>query len=227
MNRRPLPAQLEQLVLQLEQDNTQTICLIGDQGKTGVTHFATALAEHYLLAGYRTLLLDLNLDNPAFECPLQSEQNQGEWIAHQHTRQLFAGLVAPTTQSQLRLYQEPRALAQQMQLWQQDYERIVIDAGSLHNSQTQSNNTAIVNACDATLLTCSGGVTTQEELCVALEYLQQAKANVCGVIVNQYFQQTFAFQLLTAIKYCRFLPQRLQQWLHKVINRAQLFKQTV
>ncbi|PMG83248.1 hypothetical protein BCU83_05175 [Vibrio breoganii] len=222
-----LHPELEQTFLKLELAKTRSICITGDKPGCGVTRFASTLAEHYMLAGYRTLLVDLNLDNPAFEPALLSCETEGEWISNKATMQLFTGCSVPTTQSEQIAFRDPRALNQKMNHWLSEYDRIIVDAGSLNNHQSELPSAVISNACEATLLAVTGGATSKEGLSNALSYLSDANANVCGIIINQYSQQTLSQQLLNIINRRRLLPSFIKQALQKVIKSAPILSHTV
>lgn len=222
-----LNPELEQTFLKLELAKTRSICITGDKPGAGVTRFASTLAEHYMLAGYRTLLVDLNLDNPAFEPALLTCKTEGEWIANKATMQLFSGYPVPTTQSEQIAFRDPRALNQKMARWLSYYDRIIVDAGALSSHQSELPCAVIANACEATLLTVTGGATNKEELSSALSYLNDANANVCGIIINQYLQQTLSQQLLQIVNRRRFLPSFVKQTLQNMIKSAPILSNTV
>lgn len=222
-----LHPELEQTFLKLELAKTRSICMTGDKPGCGVTRFASTLAEHYMLAGYRTLLVDLNLDNPAFELALQSRETAAGWISNKTTMQLFAGCAVPTTQSEQIAYRDPRALSQKMESWLSDYDRIIIDTGSLHSHTSELPSAVITNACEATLLTVTGGATSKEELSNALGYLKDANANVCGIIINQYSQQTVTQQLLNILNRRKFIPSLVKRTLENIIKSAPILNHTV
>ncbi len=219
--------ELEQTFLKLELAKTRSICITGDKPGCGVTRFASTLAEHYMLAGYRTLLIDLNLDNPAFEPALLPCDTGEDWIANKSTMQLFSGCSVPTTQSEQIGFRDPRALSKKMEHWLCDYDRIIVDAGALNSRQSELPSAVIANACEATLLTVTGGATTKEELSNALSYLDDANANVCGIIINQYSQQTLSQQLESIINRRRFLPSFIKQPLKNIIKSASILNHTV
>ncbi|GEA50336.1 chromosome partitioning ATPase [Vibrio inusitatus NBRC 102082] len=219
--------ELEQTFLKLELAKTRSICITGNKAGCGVTRFTSTLAEHYMLAGYRTLLIDLNLDNPAFEPALVSCEGGGDWITNKYTMQLFSGCSVPTTQSEQMSFRDPRALGQKMKHLLCDYDRIIVDAGALNNPQSDLPSAVIANACEATLLTVTGGETTKEELTNALSYLNDANAKMCGIIINQYSQQTLSQQLLSVINRRKFLPSFIKQTLQNVIKSASILNHTV
>ncbi|GEM79423.1 hypothetical protein [Vibrio superstes] len=219
--------ELEQTFLKLELAKTSSICITGDKPGCGVTRFASTLAEHYMLAGYRTLLVDLNLDNPAFEPALLSCETQGEWVSNKATMQLFTGCSVPTTQSEQIAFRDPRALNQKMEYWLSEYDRIIIDAGSLNSHQTELPSAVIANACEATILTITGGATSKEELSNALSYLSDANANVCGIIINQYSQQTLSQQLLSILNRRKFIPRFIKRTLQNAIKSTPILNHTV
>ena len=57
--------EIEHVFLQLEQQECRSLCITSTNSGEGVTSLAQALTERHLLAGYRTLLVDLNLQNPS------------------------------------------------------------------------------------------------------------------------------------------------------------------
>jgi Mrp family chromosome partitioning ATPase len=57
--------EIEQVFLQLEKHECHSLCITSTNPGEGVSSLAQALTERHLLAGYRTLLVDLNLQNPS------------------------------------------------------------------------------------------------------------------------------------------------------------------
>ncbi|MFA0697963.1 hypothetical protein AB4585_24990, partial [Vibrio sp. 10N.222.49.C9] len=61
----------------------------------------------------------------------------------------------------------------------------------------------------------------------ALSYLNDANANLCGIIINQYSQQTLSQQLLNIIDQRKFIPSLVKRTLQNVIKSAPILNHTV
>ncbi|GAD89351.1 hypothetical protein VHA01S_019_00280 [Vibrio halioticoli NBRC 102217] len=237
-------SELTPMFLQLELANMRSVCLIGNKPRAGVTTFACALAEQYMLSGYRTLLVDLNLENPQFEhtlpiknsvieeADLQSPgiENAGlesaslprsevHWVQNRHTLQIFSGVAVPSTLNQQMPYRDPRSLAKQFELWFSQYDRIVIDAGAINQNQTRISQSVIANACDTTFIALGAGNSNKEQLSQAIDYLTTANANIFAVLLNQYAQQTLSQQLCHLIGRNRIMPKKMKERFNRYVRR--------
>ncbi|MPW36451.1 hypothetical protein [Vibrio sp. B1Z05] len=222
-------SELTPMFLQLELANMRSVCLIGNKPRAGVTTFACALAEQYMLSGYRTLLVDLNLENPQFEhtWPIKNsvieeadlQSSEVHWVQNRHTLQIFSGVAVPSTLNQQMPYRDPRSLAKQFELWFSKYDRIVIDAGAINQNQTRISQSVIANACDTTFITLGAGNSNKEQLSQAIDYLTTANANIFAVLLNQYAQQTLSQQLCHLIGRNRIIPKKMKERFNQYVRR--------
>ena len=113
----PCNMEIEQVFLKLEQQECRSICITSTNSGEGVTSLAQALTERHLLAGYRTLLVDLNLQHPSltalsFATALQEEK---ETTPHYLALTLqdnvvLSGLPIPTDKADMMELRQPKNL---------------------------------------------------------------------------------------------------------------------
>ncbi|WP_394239678.1 P-loop NTPase family protein [Vibrio astriarenae] len=222
-------AELEQVFIKLELAEAKTICITSDKPRSGSTSLASALTERYMLAGYKTLLVDFNLFNPSFSDMTLNHTNKNEpLVLRDDTQQVFSGIAAPRVLSDQLSYRDPTNLRKNIQQWNAHFDRIVFDTCAL--SQTNQSNipTAVVaHVTDASVLVIAGGHTTGEELNSAVAQLKATDANLVGIVLNQFDQNTLSEELVRVADKGRFLPEKWKVNIKAWLNRSALFRQSV
>ena len=214
-------AEIEQLYIEAELANCRTLCITACQSGDGVTSLAMAMTERYLLAGYRTLLMDLNLHSPSFRSlELVGSDNDVQWIEHTHTMHCFTGLPSPTDSPTLLMYKRPGHLKEIIGQWQNQYERIVIDTSPLlavNRGNIPAQNVAA--ACDYTLLSVLGGITSKHQINKAMELLSSDSIQLLGTVLNRREHPSLTDELCRQTDRIRFLPaswrKKLKIWLQR------------
>lgn len=216
--------EVEQLFLAAEFASSRSICITACQSGDGVTSTATALTERYLLAGYKTLLVDMNTLHPAFETTLEissrSDQAQTQLIQHNQTHQLFTGFVIPTTQAHILGCKDPRQMKQLTQDWLSEFDRIVFDTSPLLHLNRQSIPAQVIaSACDQTVLVVMSSKNTTGQLEKAVQLLNSQQITLLGSVVNLQHHATLGQELARQLERCRFIPSTWRrQWAGRLIS---------
>ncbi len=215
----------EQIFIQLEINNSRCVCLSSVSAHSGVTEMAMALTERYMLAGFRTLLVDLNLDNPAFESMSFSNQGGKLLISHKDSHRLFSGMPAPSSRADKLMLQDPETFKQSLVYWLDEYDRVVIDAGTVDNGHISTS--MLGSLCCKTVLMTNGGEDTKEELNRAVETFTNANANLLAIILNQHQESLLGVQWLKAISSFKFLPKFIKRKLETRISSLSFTAESV
>lgn len=215
-------SEIEQIYLAAEMSQCRSICITACQPGDGVTSIATALAERYLLAGLKTLVVDLNTFHPAFkssELVLQSTQEQcGVLIEHKQSHQLFTGLPVPNLQSDLLSYRDPTQLTCHVDRWLSNFDRVICDTSPLLQINRSNIPAQVVaSACDKTILVVMGGITTSGQLSKATELLSSPSISLLGSILNLQHQATIGQEMVRELNRLTFLPKRWREYLTRKI----------
>lgn len=214
-------SEIEQIYLAAEMSQSRSLCITACQSGDGVTSVATALAERYLLAGLKTLIVDLNTFHPAFESAgLVSNALHaqcGVLLEHKESHQLFTGLPVPSQQAELLSYRDPAQLSVNVESWLNDFDRVICDTSPLLQINRSNIPAQVVaNACDHTILVVMGGKTTSGQLSKATELLSHSSIQLLGSVLNLQHQATLGQEMVRELNRLTFLPKR---WREKLCNR--------
>ncbi len=199
----------EQIFIQLEINSSRCVCLSSVSAHSGVTEMAMALTERYMLAGFRTLLVDLNLDSPAFESVNFNNQGGKLLISHKQSHRLFSGMPAPSSRTDKLMLQDPETFKQSLVYWLDEYDRVVIDAGAVDNGHISTS--MLSSLCCNTVLMANAGEDTKEALNQAVETVTNANANLLAIILNQHQASLLGSQWLKAISSFKLLPKSIKR----------------
>jgi Mrp family chromosome partitioning ATPase len=214
--------EIEQIYLAAELSGSRSVCVTACHSREGVTAIASALTERYLLAGHKTLYVDLNLFHPAFQnidmlpSDAESELVTGSLIEHRETQQLFTGVSVPAARSQQMAYKDPNKLKTAVTNWLSEFDRVIVDTSPLLN--VNKNNIpaqSVASACDKTILIVLGGSTTSAQLNKAMAKLNQPGIELLGTVLNAKEQPTLKQELIREIQRLRWLP---ESWRAKAIK---------
>ena len=218
-------AEIEQIYLQNEIHGFRSICIVGCQSEEGVTSIASALAERWILAGHKTLYVDLNLFKPAFTALNSSiQEGEGQLIIRQNMHQTLMGLPAPVQTSTQLAYRDPTMLSKALSQWLEEFDRVIIDTSPLLRLNKKNIPAQVIaGVCDATILVASYGSTTTKQLEQAKSHLASCNANLTGAILNMKHTESLQVELLNSLEETRFFPKRLKQFLCHYIKNSDLF----
>ncbi len=216
-------AEVEQIYQTAELNDCRSLCLMSCQSGEGVTALTMALCERYLLAGYRTALVDLNLFHPSF-LPASVSENQTDWLQHTQSLRCFTGISLPTETVNQLVYKRPDFLKQAMGTWLSQYERVVVDTSPLlninrHNIPAQS----IAGICDGAILVVLAGNTTSVRIQTAMDLLKQGNIELLGTVLNCRDKPTLVSEICREINRIPLLPLKWKQRLkERIINNEYL-----
>ncbi|WP_047043945.1 CpsD/CapB family tyrosine-protein kinase [Vibrio mexicanus] len=221
-------AEIEQLYLEAELKSCRTLCVTACNPGDGVTSVASALAERYLLGGHKTLLVDLNLFNPAFDHfdLLANSADEEPWIEHKKTHQVFTGLSIPKNQSTLLAYKDPKQMANAVLQWQNEFDRVIVDTSPL--LQINRGNVpaqSVATACDRTILVVRGGSNTESQVKKATEMLTNDKINLLGTVLNVVDQPSLGEEMIRELRRIPFLPSSIRRRIESWVRRNDLLSQ--
>lgn len=220
-------AEIEQIYLQSELKGYKSICVVACQSEDGVTSVASALAERLILAGHRTLYVDLNLFKPAYSTVHAFDENSeevGQLITRKENHQTLVGLTVPALASTQLAYRDPTMLRNAVETWLEQYDRVVIDTSPLL-SMNRSNIPAqvVAGVCNACVLVACYGSTTTSQIDQAKALLETSNANLLGSVLNMKHHSDLKDELLRQIKKLRFLPEKLKEKISEQIKNSELF----
>ncbi|SON53128.1 AAA family ATPase [Vibrio tapetis] len=208
-------AEIEQIYLAAELAECRSLCITACNSGDGVTSFASALAERYLLAGHTTLLVDLNMFNPAFRnIEIGTEDGAEEWIEHESSHQLFVGLAVPRDLSTQLAYKDPTNMQLAVTDWLEKYDRVIVDTSPL--LQVNRGNIpaqSVASACDETILVTLGGTTNANQVSQAMTMLKAGNTHLLGSVLNLRDQPTLAEELSREVQRVKIIP---QSWRNKI-----------
>ena len=220
-------AEIEQIYLQSELKGYKSICVVACQSEDGVTSVASALAERLILAGHRTLYVDLNLFKPAYSTVHAFDVNSeevGQLISRQEDNQTLVGLTAPELASTQLAYRDPTMLRKAVDSWLKQYDRVVIDTSPLLNINRSNIPAQVVaGVCNACVLVACYGSTSTSQIDQAKALLETSNANLLGAVLNMKHNADLKDELLHRIKKLRFLPEKLKDKISEQIKNSELF----
>ena len=200
-------AEIEQVYIAAELAGCNSICITSCQSGEGVTTLAMALTERYLLAGYRVMFLDLNLNHPSFRELELFDADEEQWIEHTSSMRCFTGLPSPTNSQTKLTYKNPNNLKLQIKHWLDTYDRIVIDTSPLLNINRGNIPAQIVaSACDYAVLSVLSCATTKHQITKAITMLSDNRVQLLGTILNSRDQPSLPEELCRQINRLFFLP---------------------
>lgn len=219
-------AEVEQIYLNAELNHCRSICLTSCLAGEGVTALTMALTERYLLAGYRTALVDLNLFHPGFMAA-ELGNNQPNWLQHNESLRCFTGITVPDDTADRLVYKRPDFLKNAMQTWLQQYERVVVDTSPLLNiNRNNIPAQCIAGACDGTIMVVMAGHTSTLQVQAAMELLQQANISLLGSVFNCRDKPTLANEICREINRIPLLPSRWKENLKARVMRNEYLNAT-
>ncbi|NVD06709.1 CpsD/CapB family tyrosine-protein kinase [Vibrio sp. JPW-9-11-11] len=219
-------SEIEQIYLAAEMAQCRSLCITACHSGDGVTSIVSALAERYLLAGHKTLVVDLNTFHPAFECidiapnSSPSDQQVGRLIEHAVTHQLFTGLTVPNNQPALLAYKDPGQLNQIIEEWLTQFDRVICDTSPLLQVNRSNIPAQVVaSACDHTALVVMGGKTSRGQLEKAVQMLSSERISLLGSVLNLQQQATLAEEMVRELNRLRFIPKAWREkWANKILT---------
>ncbi|MFC3093383.1 tyrosine-protein kinase family protein [Alteromonas sediminis] len=192
----------------------RTLALTACNSQEGLSSLALALAQRHLLAGYNTLVVDLNLYRPSLQ-PLLNVQNDGEvdhlfpapQLMMPEGKQIALTGVSPSAgRTPLMKLRSAGSLTEALKQWQTQFDLIIVDTSPLN--RINANNIPaeqVAASCDGALLVVLSGQTSQAEVNEGIAKLNEAGAQLKGCILNDQYSPSLKTEMLREVN-------RLKQW---------------
>ena len=222
--------EIERLHARLAASGKRVIAITSPTPGEGVTSLSVALAHRSLLAGKSTLLVDLNLERPAYSHLLEFESvkppgllgSPGLLFRHDQGEAL-AGVTAPTRREVIMKLRTPGILEEQICAWLEEFDNIILDTASLqHDSIDGMPAERVAAASDACLLVVLAGKCTEAIVWEAVERLEAAGASLLGCILNNRDNPSLKNELLRETRRLEPRYSQLASMLRQWINRNRL-----
>ena len=201
----PQNMEIERIYTQLARNEYHVIAISSANKGEGVTSVALALTHRSLLAGNKTLLIDLNLHRPALnklmDLEVQESANRSFEIPKLVTVQdqsiALQGITAPTRRDLVIKLRKPGVLEQYIEQWQKSFDTIIFDTSPI-NRNNAGNIPAerVAAACDGVLLVVHAGHTNEAMVSTAVKKIRLAGGELLGCILNDRDNPTLKSELL-------------------------------
>jgi len=211
--------------------NLRSVALTECNSGEGISSLALALAQRHLLAGFKTLVVDLNLYRPSLQPVLdvqETKQNdllfpspqlmmpQGQQIA-------LTGVAPSNGRTPLMKLRSSGLLRNAIQKWQQEFDLVIVDTSPLN--RINANNIPAEQAaaaCDGAILVVLAGQTSQAEVNEGMARLKEAGANLSGCVLNDQYNPSLKTEMLREVNRLKQCSTWLGRFCHKVIANNRL-----
>lgn len=207
MNIPYLNIEIEQIYSQVLSEKGRSIAVCSANAGEGVTSLALALAQRNLMAGRSTLLVDLNLYQPAIKSLLDiavtppsnsidSVKNTSgvidtdtllpaQLITTASNNIALTGVTAPNQREYIMKLRQQGTLEHCIKDWLQQYDNVIIDTSPLnrHNARNIPAE-RVAAACNGSILVVLAGLTTEAMITTAISKLNTANATLLGCVFN-------------------------------------------
>ena len=192
--------ELEAIYAQTLGAGMRTLALTATAPGEGVSSLALALTERHLLAGRKTLFVDLNCDKsdhlPAVPPAASGDIPQPCLLTDAGYSQAVLGVPAPGPGPNSRKWRDPGVLEQFLHAWLDEFDAVVVDAGALRRGQnTPLPAERILASCEATLLVVLAGSTTVAMAQQSCRRITDAGARLAGCVLNNRFNPSLRTEL--------------------------------
>jgi Mrp family chromosome partitioning ATPase len=231
-------AEIEDLYLNAELKQCRSVCLTACNSGEGTTTLAKALTERYLLAGYKTLLVDLNMFRPSlmpldFDVPATTSDTSSQLLQEKNSDssspKVFLGVSVPSDPKTCLQFKDPIQLRKQTELWLSEYDRVVFDTSPILNVNHNNIPAQVVaNACDGTFLVVLSGVTMTNQVSEAAQILNEGTCvQLLGSVLNYRDQPSLANEICREIDRLSWLPNRLTNWMKAKVRNNRFLSQSI
>lgn len=229
--------EIEQIYSQLLHNPRASIAVCSAQQGEGVTSVVCALAERNLLAGYSTLVVDLNLYRPALKSLMEVHTpsdntlvdshkncfNAIQLLSPPHSDVVFNGITAPSKREHTMHLRQTGVLESYIEHWLTLFDTVLIDTSPINRINAQNiPPERVAAACDGALLVVLAGQTTEPEISHAVNKLQTAQAQIIGSVFNDRDNPTLKSELLRESQRLPKFMGVLKDRIGKLITRNQL-----
>lgn len=221
---------IEQLYRQTLAQRVTSLSICSILPGHGSTSVLRALAQRHLLAGFSTLVVDLNWRNPCVYqvLPLESDQpvlegKEEQRLAPQLVRiadaeAVFHGVPVVMDKSLMVRLRHPDVLKGQIEIWSSCYDSVLIDCCAVLDYHSESiSPSMIAGACQASLLVLQSGRCNEHQIRTATQAFHQTGANLIGIVMNDQYHPRLIDELKRELRRLEFVSRRLSHWLiHKI-----------
>ncbi len=195
--------EFEQIYASTFGNGFQSVAITASNPGEGCTSLAMALARRHTAVGRRALLVDMNIYRPHFSSRFQLpsvawQPGASPLPVPQRIDHNIAVITAPVMPGIS--FREPATLRGMIEQWQQEYDAVIIDTSPL-NALNYANIPAenVCASADACILLVMANQTREEHLLQAREKLLRMKANLVGVVVNDYHNPSLADEMIREV----------------------------
>lgn len=202
----------------------------------GVSVTAYALTRRAAASGHKTLLIDMNIDNPHLSDWLSSQQYK--WhpsilkkinpIEKLGNTGLFI-LSAPDKKSSLWSFREKSQLEKMLLDLKKEYDCIIIDVPSVLENNNEDNIPAetICSICDKTILMALSARTSESDMSQSISILKKSGAKMHGIVINDLYEPALKDEICREIdRVKRFIP-KLAEKLKITVRKSAFLSQEV
>jgi len=218
--------ELEQIYCATLAADIKSLAVVSTTPGEGVSSIIVALAKRNVLAGRKTLVVDLNIYNPALSALTRSSHQPCSSktlspptpLALSQIHNNIAVVTVPRKRALVLALREPGVLQSHITQWLKDYDNVLFDTSPM--SLTNGANLPpeyIASACDGAILSVLATKTTNTALLNTITKLNQAKALLVGIVINDQFNPSLKEELLREVgrieKYLPTIAGKLNYWI--------------
>lgn len=181
-----MPRSVEQIMLATAESKARLLGVLSPNSGAGVSTLCRMVAGGFASAGMRTLLVDLTKN--AVETDEQGPVWRSDLTATALVETVPAGydlIQAPPTPQSRALFNNIDTLRRMFAEDLSDYKMIIIDLSAvLDPREDLINPVSVARACDAVIMVCVTGRTTQEDVRRTVSALESAGVQLAGTVLN-------------------------------------------
>lgn len=224
----PMTVEIDRVYSQLMAEGQRTLAIVSANPGEGTTSIALSLTQRCLLAGHKTILVDLNLHHPALQASLMLEQpkkslellSSPDLVNTQNHDIAVPGITAPSNREHALKLRKPGVLEHCIEQLKHDYDVIIFDTSAI-NRVNASNIPAerVAAACDGALMVVLSGITSETMVATAIDKLRHGGAQILACIMNDQFNPPLKSEILRQIARLKPRMSKLSTWLEKRISK--------
>lgn len=235
-----LSNEIAQLYNRLFNQDIRSIAVCSSCTGEGATTVATLLAQHCLLMGKKTLLVDLNIYHPSLNALLPNELAlqggemntvdnclaQPELI--EQNELALVGVIAPKRKDAILKLRNTKVINSYIKQWHNEFDCIIIDTTAL--SRVNQNNIPadyVAKECDGAILVVEAGKTPEETIEDSLTLLNRSGVNLLGTVLNDKNNPSLKSELLRSLASNAFLPKWANHYIKRMILNSKLLNLSV
>jgi len=224
--------EIERIYAQVFDPQHRAISICSANAGEGCSSLAVALSQRNLLAGFSTLLIDLNLYRPTLTAVFHDQTidllgaqdnndfqllNAPQLVSPRGLNVALTGITKPTQRDHIMKLRRTGVLESYIELWKKHFDNIIFDTSPLNRINSQNIPAErVAAACDGSILVVLAGKTTEPSIALACDRLKRANAKLLGSVLNDRDNPPLAKELVREIdrlkpRFSR-LATRLETW---------------